>query len=71
MGNTRENWLMEALAPLQAAVYGKLTPPGPKQQARQLKMTCPECDAVWRMAKSWMELATVCPCCAGPDIQAG
>ena len=23
MGNTRENWLMEALAPLQAAVWGR------------------------------------------------
>jgi|TARA_R110000744_G_scaffold249684_2_gene365939 hypothetical protein len=67
--------LAEQLAGIQAELgnypHGKLTPPGPKQKARQLKMTCLECDAVWRMAKSWMERATVCPCCAGPDIQAG
>lgn len=43
--------------------HAKLTPNKPKQKSRQLKASCNDCGAVWRMANSWLQLAICCPCC--------
>lgn len=48
--------------------HKKVTPAGPKQKSRQLKASCDECGAVWRMSSKWLELATTCPCCQADSI---
>ena len=50
--------------------HGELTPPGPKQKSRQLKLECTDCTAVWRMSNKWLVLATACPVCQSENIQA-
>ncbi len=49
--------------------HDKLTPPAAKQKSRQLKASCTECGAVWRMSKQWLEKAVVCPCCKSTEIE--
>jgi len=48
--------------------HSKLSPPAPKQKSRQLKATCDECGAVWRMSKKWLEQAAFCPVCGEQHI---
>lgn len=48
--------------------HSKLTPSAPKQKSRQLKASCGECGAVWRMSSKWLMLATSCPVCQSIDI---
>jgi len=40
----------------------------PKQKSRQLKASCDECGAVWRMSNKWLLLAATCPCCRSDEI---
>ena len=64
--------LAEKLKAIQAIIgdypHAKLTAPTPKQKGRQLKLSCSACGAVWRMAKSWRDKATACPCCLSGNI---
>lgn len=48
--------------------HAKLTPPGPKQKSRQLKATCDDCGAVWRMSRKWLDQACCCPVCTHEEI---
>lgn len=48
--------------------HQKVSVPAPKQKSRQLKASCYECGAVWRMSSKWLELATTCPCCQSEEI---
>ena len=67
--------LAETLASIQKDIgeypHAALTPPGPKQKSRQLKLSCDDCGAVWRMAKAWQDKATGCPCCLSDNILIG
>jgi hypothetical protein len=67
--------LAETLADIQTDIgdypHAALTPPGPKQKSRQLKLSCDDCGAVWRMAKAWQDKATGCPCCLSDNILIG
>ena len=49
--------------------HKELTPPGPKQKSRQLKLECNDCGAIWRMSRRWMDQATNCPCCKSENIE--
>lgn len=48
--------------------HHKLTPGGPKQKNRQLKATCSDCGAVWRMSKTWLVQITACPVCQSDSV---
>jgi predicted Zn-ribbon and HTH transcriptional regulator len=48
--------------------HSKLTPSKPKQKSRQLKASCNDCGAVWRMSKQWLDQAKSCPVCQSTDI---
>ena len=48
--------------------HSKVTPAGPKQKSRQLKATCDDCGAVWRMSSKWLLQAVCCPCCTQENI---
>ena len=67
--------LAETLADIQATIgdypHAALTPPKPKRKSRQLKLSCDDCGAVWRMAKTWQDKATGCPCCPSENILIG
>lgn len=39
-----------------------------KQTCRMLKLSCKDCDAVWRMSNEWAQQATQCPCCGSENI---
>ncbi len=48
--------------------HKKVTPNPPKQKSRQLKASCKNCKAIWRMASVWLIQAKVCPCCKSSKI---
>lgn len=48
--------------------HAKLAPVKPKQKSRQLKASCDDCSAVWRMSKQWLDKATCCPVCTSEYI---
>lgn len=54
---------------LGAYPHKRLTPQGAKQKGRQLKASCNDCGAVWRMSKQWLDLATSCPVCQSSYIR--
>lgn len=60
--------LVEIAATLGEYPHKKLTPNGPKQKSRQLKASCNDCGAVWRMSAQWLVQVTVCPVCQSESI---
>lgn len=40
-----------------------------KQKSRQLKVSCTECGAIWRMSKTWIMQAKACPVCLSEEIE--
>lgn len=48
--------------------HHKLNPSKPKQKSRQLKASCNDCSALWRMSKKWLELSVCCPVCQSKSI---
>tara|TARA_R100001594_G_C4014699_1_gene257793 strand:- start:489 stop:1076 length:588 start_codon:yes stop_codon:yes gene_type:complete len=59
--------------------HKELTPPGPKQKSRQLKLECRDCGVenskgkvdptIWRMSKLHQDRAVYCPCCGSENIE--
>jgi predicted SprT family Zn-dependent metalloprotease len=39
-----------------------------RDKARQLKLECLDCGAVWRMSQKWRAQVTCCPCCASQNV---
>jgi len=60
--------IIEIVESLGEYPHSAVSNPAPKQKSRQLKASCDDCGAVWRMSNKWLELATTCPCCQSESI---
>jgi hypothetical protein len=71
-GPELQKWIAEVIAKMPAFDYGSLDLTGRKKQTtRQLKLSCDECGAIWRMSAQWVELVKCCPCCGGNEVEEG
>ena len=44
--------------------HKKVVPGGPKQSNRQMKVSCTQCGAIFRMSRKWQDEVEQCPCCS-------
>jgi hypothetical protein len=71
-GTELNAWINATVAKLPKIEHSRLDISGRKKQTtRMLKLSCDECDAVWRMSAQWASEVKCCPCCGGTSVTEG